>query len=166
MFKAIKSAKTIPGAIVLGVIIYSQSEIIEFIGKTVWNVVMNPYVEFVYDANQIVTSKVVAKVDENYFVGTATGDIDGKGTIKIRSVQDSDVKCIGSFEYVSRKLLSGKGTLNCNDGNTAIFNFKGRDNVSGEGYGRSTLGPVSFTYGYSPDESFSAINVPTNLIEP
>lgn len=166
MFKNLTTPKTIPAAIIGGFLIWGYGEIAFFAGKTIWDVVMNPYVEFVYDNNQIVTSRVVAKVDKKYFVGIATGDIDGKGTIKIKSVEDSNVKCIGSFEYVSRKLLSGKGTLNCNDGNTAIFNFQGRDNISGEGFGRSTLGPVSFTYGYSPDESSSAINVPTNLLNP
>lgn len=166
MLKQLRRATTIPKAIVIGVIIYTQADTVDFIAKTVWSVAMNPYVEFVYDEDQIVTSRVVAKVDQKYFIGTASGDIDGKGTINIRSMQDSNIKCIGSFEYVSRKLLSGKGTLNCNDGNIAVFNFKGRDNVSGEGYGRSTLGPVSFTYGYSPDESSSAINVPTNLTKP
>ncbi len=164
MFKNLKTPKTIPAAIIGGFLIWGYGEVAVFVGKTIWDVVTNPYVEFVYDNNQIVTSRVVAKVDKKYFVGTATGDIDGKGTIKIKSTEDSSVKCIGSFEYVSRKLLSGKGTLNCNDGNTAIFNFQGRDNISGEGFGRSTLGPVSFTYGYSPDESSSAINVPTNLM--
>ena len=72
MFKQLRRATTIPKAIVIGVIIYTQADTVDFIAKTVWSVAMNPYVEFVYDEDQIVTSRVVAKVDQKYFIGTAS----------------------------------------------------------------------------------------------
>ena len=58
MLKQLRQASTIPKAIVIGVIIYTQAETLDFIAKTAWNVAMNPYVEFVYDDDQIVTSRV------------------------------------------------------------------------------------------------------------
>jgi hypothetical protein len=161
------NAKTIPAAIILGIIIWGKGEVIMLIGSGLWDVVSNPYVEMNFNAddNKIITSRVIAMVNNQTFVGYASGDIDGKGLIKIRSTQNNKIECIGSFEYVSRKLLSGKGVINCNDGAEATFSFQGRDQVSGEGYGASNLGSVYFTYGYSPQESSKFINKSVQYIE-
>ena len=51
------------------------------------------------------------------------------------------------YSYTSLELLSGKGTMTCNDGDRSEFNFRGFDNSKGQGYGTSKRGPVSFTYG-------------------
>ena len=165
MFKNFTSVKTIPGAIILGVIIWGYGEITMLAGKAAWDVLINPYVEFNYNTNNIVTSKVVARVNDQIYVGYASGDINGTGKIKIFSTKNSEIQCMGSFKYVSRKLLAGKGIINCNDGAIATFSFQGRDQVSGQGYGTSNLGPVYFTYGYSPEESAKFIHQPVNYIK-
>ena len=48
---------------------------------------------------------VIAIVADELFVGTATGHIDGTGTVVIRSQEHSDLKCAG--EFASNGMLGG-----------------------------------------------------------
>jgi hypothetical protein len=93
------------------------------------------------------TSQVIAVIGRDLFIGEATGYVDGNGVVEVKSFKDPSIRCIGEYSYTSLELLSGKGTMTCNDGDRSEFNFRGFDNSKGYGYGTSNRGPVSFTYG-------------------
>jgi hypothetical protein len=55
---------------------------------------------------------------EEVFTGSATGYMDGAGTVEITSAKTT---CKGDFVYVTRR--EGKGTFRCADGRTGPFEF-------------------------------------------
>lgn len=76
------------------------------------------------------------------FSGTATGYMDGAGTLTITS--NKGRKCTGDFVYVTRR--EGSGTFTCNDGSSGPFNFV---STGTRGTGTGTIGgtPFTFTFG-------------------
>ena len=72
------------------------------------------------------------------FVGSATGQLDGAGTLEIQSAKTS---CKGLFVYVTRR--EGKGTFNCADGRTGPFEFV---STGSRGTGSGDLGGKKFTF--------------------
>ncbi|MDB5641524.1 MAG: hypothetical protein JWN07_841 [Hyphomicrobiales bacterium] len=72
------------------------------------------------------------------FAGSATGEMDGGGTLTIRSAKTS---CTGAFVYVTRR--EGKGTFNCADGRSGPFEFVSTG-TRGTGFG--DLGGQKFTF--------------------
>ena len=99
-----------------------------------------------------VTAPVLATLKGDIFSGWATGYADGTGVIGVQSEVDTDKHCVGEFRYV-RRGVSGVGTMTCNDGAKADFNFTALDSFSGYGYGSSSRGAVTFTFGLTPDQS-------------
>ena len=91
-------------------------------------------------------SPVAVTIKGDVFAGWAVGDITGRGTIEIQSHINPEISCVGEFRYISTWTLTGLGTMSCNDGAMANFNFKGLTNLKGYGYGTSNKGPVTFTY--------------------
>lgn len=106
------------------------------------------------------TTPVLATIKGDIFIGTSVGDISGAGKIEMESAINPDINCIGEFRYTSLYSMVGVGTLTCSDGNLATFNFNALDSLSGYGLGSSSRGPVTFTYGLTPEESAKYLQKP------
>ena len=104
------------------------------------------------------TGPVIAIFADKLFLGSATGNFDGSGTIKIQSRSKPDVTCTGQF--TSSAKLGGKGNLQCSDNSTATIKFKRLSMRRGYGTGNSSRGPMSFTYGLSANESIPYLKLP------
>lgn len=82
------------------------------------------------------------------FVGTATGDIFGQGSLSI--TMDSAVTCTSQFTSkvaFASSGVSSQGILNCSDGRTGNFFYSGTVH-SGNGFGTLSDGhKFTFTYG-------------------
>ena len=72
------------------------------------------------------------------FAGSATGQMDGGGTLTIRSAKTS---CTGAFVYTTRR--EGKGTFKCDDGRSGPFEFV---STGSRGTGFGDLGGRKFTF--------------------
>lgn len=79
---------------------------------------------------------------DEIFTGSATGELDGAGTLTIRS--DRGKVCSGTFVYVTRR--NGEGTFNCTNGQSGSFSFV---STGTRGTGRGSIGgkPFTFTFG-------------------
>ena len=75
------------------------------------------------------TSPVAVTIKGDVFAGWAVGDISGRGTIEIQSHINPEISCVGEFRYISTWTKTGIGTMTCNDGGKASFNFKGLTNL-------------------------------------
>ena len=73
------------------------------------------------------------------FTGTATGGVDGSGTLTITS--NTGVTCKGNFVYLSDR--EGRGTFTCSDGSTGPFDFV---STGTHGTGQGDLGGRKFTF--------------------
>ncbi|GGH08504.1 hypothetical protein GCM10007036_04030 [Alsobacter metallidurans] len=73
------------------------------------------------------------------FIGSATGYMDGGGTLEIKS--SKGLNCTGSFVYVSRR--DGKGTFNCSNGQSGPFEFV---STGTRGTGTGSVGGRQFTF--------------------
>lgn len=82
------------------------------------------------------------------FVGTATGDIFGQGSLLI--TMDSAVSCTSQFTSkvaFASTGISSQGIINCSDGRTGNFFYSGTVN-NGNGFGTLSDGnKFTFTYG-------------------
>lgn len=76
------------------------------------------------------------------FSGTATGFLDGAGSLEF--VSSKGVRCKGQFVYITRR--EGRGTATCSDGRAGSFNFVSTG-TSGTGEGDFGTGRVIFTFG-------------------
>lgn len=108
------------------------------------------------------TGPVIAIFADELFLGVATGNIDGSGTIKIQSRSKPDVTCTGQF--TSSAKLGGKGNLQCSDNSSATIRFKRLSLRRGYGTGKSNRGPLSFTYGLSANDSKPYLKLPPGKI--
>ena len=73
------------------------------------------------------------------FIGDATGQLDGVGTLKITSSKGT--KCSGDFVYVTER--KGEGTFTCNDGRSGPFSFV---STGTRGTGTGQLAGQLFTF--------------------
>lgn len=73
------------------------------------------------------------------FTGTATGQLDGAGTLNIAS--NRGTTCQGDFVYTTGR--RGEGVFRCSDGSTGPFSFV---STGTRGTGSGTLGGRSFTF--------------------
>lgn len=76
---------------------------------------------------------------EETFSGTATGYIDGGGTLKI--VSSRGTVCEGNFVYVTRR--EGSGVFSCDDKRSGPFQFV---STGTRGTGTGTLGNQRFIF--------------------
>jgi hypothetical protein len=102
---------------------------------------------------------VLGIMQDDLFVGQAVGYLDRTGTIELVSTVDQSIRCVGEFRYTGSK--TGKGQITCNDGNIADFQFNSLTSLSGYGYGTSSRGGFSFTYGLSPDDASKYLRLPS-----
>ena len=105
------------------------------------------------------TGPVIAIFASELFLGEAEGNLDGSGTINIRSSTRPDVTCVGQF--TSSAKLGGVGSLQCSDSATATIKFKRLSIFRGYGTGISSRGPMSFTYGISANDSKPYLKLPS-----
>lgn len=85
----------------------------------------------------------VVQGTQETFTGTATGQMDGGGTLTLTS--STGVTCSGTFVYVTRR--NGSGTVTCSDGRTGPFQFV---STGTRGTGQGDLGngqKFTFTFG-------------------
>lgn len=73
------------------------------------------------------------------FTGSATGYMDGAGTLTITS--NKGRKCSGNFVYTTNR--QGSGTFTCSDGSSGPFQFV---STGTRGTGTGTLGGKDFTF--------------------
>lgn len=104
------------------------------------------------------TAPVIAILNDDLFVGEAEGYMDRTGIINVTSAVNPGLRCVGRFEYLGMR--NGAGTMQCNDGNEAQFSFNALSLLSGYGYGKSTRGPLSFTFGLTADEAEKYLKLP------
>lgn len=104
------------------------------------------------------TAPVLAILSDDLFTGEAVGYMDRTGTIAIQSVLDPNLKCVGSFRYTGSKV--GVANVRCNDGAEADLSFNGLSMLSGYGYGRTSRGPASFTFGLTPEQAVQYLTLP------
>jgi len=97
------------------------------------------------------TMPVVAIVGSEAFAGQSVGYIDGTGTIKLRGLSSPEHECGGDFHYQSERL--GVGTIRCNGGADAPFQFRALSTLTGYGFGRAKSGDVSFAYGLTLEQA-------------
>ena len=76
------------------------------------------------------------------FTGSATGYLDGAGTISIRSSRGAT--CEGRFVYITERV--GEGTATCSDGRAGPFRFVSTG-TRGTGSGGFGSDRVVFTFG-------------------
>ena len=104
------------------------------------------------------TAPVLAVLSDDLFTGEAVGYMDRTGTIDIASVVDPSRKCVGQFRYTGAK--TGVATGRCNDGAEAELSFNGLTMLSGYGYGKTSRGPASFTFGLTPEQASKYLTLP------
>ncbi|MGZ5094957.1 MAG: hypothetical protein ACXWCY_31135 [Burkholderiales bacterium] len=104
------------------------------------------------------TAPVVAILHDDLFIGEAEGYLDRTGKIDVHSAIDQTIRCVGRFAYTGSK--TGTGTMQCNDGNEARFSFNALSMLSGYGYGKTSRGALSFTFGLTPDEAGQYLRLP------
>ena len=104
------------------------------------------------------TSPVLAILSDDLFTGEAVGYMDRTGTIDITSVVDPSLKCVGQFHYTGSN--TGVATVRCNDGAIADLSFNALGMLSGYGYGRTSRGPASFTFGLTPEQASKYLTLP------
>ena len=75
------------------------------------------------------------------FTGSATGYLDGAGTLEI--VSERGVSCVGEFVYVNER--RGEGTFICDDGRSGPFTFV---STGMRGVGSGTLSGRTFTFSF------------------
>jgi len=73
------------------------------------------------------------------FTGSATGEMDGSGTLTITSSRG--LKCTGTFVYETRR--SGAGTFVCTNGKSGPFTFVSSGT---RGTGTGNIGGRAFTF--------------------
>lgn len=104
------------------------------------------------------TGPIIAILAGDLFLGVAEGNLDGSGTLSVRSRIKPDVTCRGQFIKTSE--LGGEGNMQCSDGATATFQFQRLSLVRGYGTGNSSRGSMSFTYGLTAQESAPYLKLP------
>jgi len=104
------------------------------------------------------TGPVIAILAGDLFHGEATGKLDGSGTVWIQSRAKPDMSCRGQF--TSSAKYGGVGSLKCSDGATVDFQFKRVTLRRGHGFGGTSAGPLTFTYGMSAADSAPYLKAP------
>lgn len=84
----------------------------------------------------------VSETGDETFGGSATGYMDGGGTLEISS--SKGLKCSGTFVYVTRR--EGRGTFVCTNGQSGPFEFVSTG-TRGTGTGRLGAKRFTFTFG-------------------
>ena len=107
------------------------------------------------------TAPVITLMVDDFFVGTAVGYMDRTGTIDMTSTTRPDVRCVGEFRYTGMR--TGTATLRCSDGLVAEVNFNALSSLSGYGYGTTSRGPASFTYGLKASEALKYLRFPEGM---
>lgn len=104
------------------------------------------------------TAPVIAILADDLFLGEAVGYMDRTGTIQIKSSVNEDIRCIGEFRYTGAK--TGIARVRCTDGAEATLDFTGLSALSGYGFGKSSRGPASFTFGLTPEQAGQYLKLP------
>lgn len=104
------------------------------------------------------TAPVLAMLHDDLFAGEAVGYMDRTGTISITSTIDPNKRCVGQFRYTGSK--TGVARVQCNDGAEAELSFNSLSALSGYGYGKTSRGPASFTFGLNAEESSKYLTLP------
>ena len=104
------------------------------------------------------SSPVIAIMYDDLFVGETIGYANRTGTVDVHSALDAGKRCVGDFHYAATH--AGEAHLRCNDGAEVEISFNSLTTLSGYGYGRTSRGPVSFTYGLTPEEASKYLTLP------
>jgi hypothetical protein len=104
------------------------------------------------------TSKVIAILADELFVGAAQGHLSGAGTLAIHSQKNPRLTCLG--EFTSSAALGGSGQMRCSDGATATFHFQRSSVFRGYGVGSFSRGSMSFAYGFTAEEARPYLKLP------
>ena len=112
-----------------------------------------------------VTKPAFGLVDGQLFAGEGTGRVDGTGTLLVFSqpspgatVKVKPIACRGTFDH---DFKTGKGTLTCDNGETAAFTFRFTGLTKGLGEGQSKdHGIIRFTFGLDLADAAKALQLP------
>ncbi|MGQ0595861.1 hypothetical protein [Aquabacterium sp.] len=105
-----------------------------------------------------VSASVVAVLHDDLFVGKAVGYMDRTGTLDLQSALDPQLRCVGQFYYTGSS--SGQASVQCNDGATGTMSFNALGMASGYGYGNTSRGPASFTFGLDTEDAEKYLKLP------
>lgn len=80
-----------------------------------------------------------SETGDETFTGSATGGLDGSGTLEI--VSSRGLRCTGDFVYITER--NGRGTFRCSNGQGGGFEFV---STGEKGLGTGTIGGRRFTF--------------------
>lgn len=104
------------------------------------------------------TAPVLAIMFDDILTGEAVGYLDRTGTIELQSEVDKGIRCTGEFRYTGSR--TGIANLLCNDGTVANMTFNALSSLSGYGYGATSRGPASFTFGLTVEQAAKYLTLP------
>jgi len=99
----------------------------------------------------------VATVGEYVLVGFSKS-LGTTGSFRVQSVHGGSLVCDGKFRYP--RPPDGTARFSCSDGRSGSIRIKADGNLSGEGEGGSSMGPIHVVYGYSIEETNRRLDFP------
>ena len=101
---------------------------------------------------------VIAVLYDDLFLGELQGLGSGRGSVTVESKLHSSVRCIGVYQRETA--LAGGGDMRCNDGALFVFRYQALTATTGYGFGNSPRGPMTFTWGMTPEQSIPYLKLP------
>jgi hypothetical protein len=108
---------------------------------------------------------VMSVIDDGFFVGFAKLGADSSGgTLEMISESRGVIRCSGDFRQAAAG--TGKVTVRCSGGLDLDFNLSHLATGKGYGYGKTSLGIASLTYGLSVAEAEKYLLMPATVTLP
>ena len=102
---------------------------------------------------------VVATSGDTVFVGRAH-TLGTRGTFTMNSLDDTNLKCFGSFRYHFSD--RGRATYTCSDNQAGKLQIRASGYLSGSGKGTSDMGRVELVFGYPLKQVNKMLSLPGN----
>lgn len=84
------------------------------------------------------------------------------GSFELRSIHGQPMVCRGTFRY--SVLPRGSARFDCSNAETGSARIEAGKDLSGEGIGQSTLGPIRILYGYPLEEINARMSFPEGKV--
>jgi hypothetical protein len=105
---------------------------------------------------------VYAFVDGELFEGEAHARLNRSGKLAVQSTRNPLLRCEGTFHFTHA--TSGEASLQCSDGLNLQLGFEALGIASGHGHSLTTRGPLSFTFGLSPEKALPYLHLPAGKL--
>jgi hypothetical protein len=108
---------------------------------------------------------VMSVIDDGFFVGFAQLGADPfRGTLEMISESRGVIRCSGDFQAAT--IDTGKLAVRCSGGLDLDFNLSGLAQAKGYGYGKTSRGIASLTFGLSVAEAEKYLLMPATVSMP